>query len=932
MPEGLLQEAWKTETLQAVQTMFQMEEEEERKFERKERQEREQKQESRIAGLRQQYQVQIPSQSVWEEFAEKSKESVGARKRSIRSKMHGSRLRAKRKQAERVEAAKEVWKEILRRRKQELEAPEGCSTEDFQALMQYLTEDEKSNRLLLPGQMEESHLSEEQCAHLVRQYMELDLNVDLRTDQTVAAESLRLEEISGKTKAMFYLLNSHPELREQLPREEREDLQAKLELGKQIADYYELQKKVMTNVWYRNHYNSEISHRYQEGDTLEQKNLTLLLWQAEYLRSEEGMASDRSRIRRLMLYEENVNQENEAFTQNTRAILSREITVAEYGKNVTNIEDSPHAAYFRQHDVAGDPLRVRLKEEHYQVTGEQAAMGESFVRHLSNLPRWKAVQHMEAGEMQQMIENLIRSPEQMNDPEEIERCRQANLQGMRVFKEQIKKQMNYLKRKYGNGFPLLSAQELMDHLGEFENDFTNMQGLSEFVIYLKKLPGMFDESDPKDQEMDQWLDYYQSTLLVEAGARSLFNQGEHKTYSDYKRGVALQIIKTPVPRSHIVETSDQLHLDVRWGTAFDQNNMKLDELIKLMGPESASWFLDELREIYPQEELSKLTWNKLASETRNMSSDQATEHFINKEVVITDQMRHDWKEGGLDFGNASYFGVGTDDFPKINTVYREILDHPETWAEHGLTSEELVGEFRDHLARNGECKVFMATEDCYMEKILVMKAQAENLLGSAEGVMQTYLRQMVSSLQKKYSKHEKRKHDYTEQEMNPRFYDFAKFRERIGMWLVPEHQKVMREKVEPAIAEKHPDMEITVSGITLPVHAGVMTELLEDKKLKEGVKREEYERLIGICNQEFARATVMMSMINAFDSDAITPEAKEPLWTGVRRRVFFQFELANRHASCVDRIRELYQRLDEMTEIDREARAARRAGRTKKEN
>ena len=65
--------------------------------------------------------------------------------------MHGSRLRAKRKQAERVEAAKEVWKEILRRRKQELEAPEGCSTEDFQALMQYLTEDEKSNRLLLPG-------------------------------------------------------------------------------------------------------------------------------------------------------------------------------------------------------------------------------------------------------------------------------------------------------------------------------------------------------------------------------------------------------------------------------------------------------------------------------------------------------------------------------------------------------------------------------------------------------------------------------------------------------------------------------------------------------------------------------------------------------------------------------------------------------------
>ena len=89
---------------------------------------------------------------------------------------------------------------------------------------------------------------------------------------------------------------------------------------------------------------------------------------------------------------------------------------------------------------------------------------------------------------------------------------------MGQFKDLLKKQMNYLKRKYGNGLILLSPEELVQHGHEFKNDFTNMQGLERFIDYLKRLPGMFDPQDESDVEMERLYNYYLRCVAIDGAA------------------------------------------------------------------------------------------------------------------------------------------------------------------------------------------------------------------------------------------------------------------------------------------------------------------------------------------------------------------------------------------------------------------------------
>ncbi|MDE6960308.1 MAG: hypothetical protein K2P27_05545, partial [Lachnospiraceae bacterium] len=329
----------------------------------------------------------------------------------------------------------------------------------------------------------------------------------------------------------------------------------------------------MTNAYYRSHYNSEISWRYHESDTLEQKNLTVLLWQMERLRSGEAMTRSMALIEQLRDYAETTgNKEEQRDTRNIREALRGED--AEFGKNRWEIEDSRHAAYFRQFlpsETAGGetpPVYRRLVEEnHYQVTGMREAMSESFVRNIADLPRFRAVQHADPGFIRSMIENLAVRPADAKNAEEIQDCQQRNLEGMRQFKELLKKQMNYLKRKYGNGLPLISAEDLAAHGAEFANDFTNMQGLNAFVEYLKALPGMFDPEDESDQEMERLLVYYDRCTMREPLERRSLLAGilGSATFSDYKRRVAVGIFHEPKEMGKVIEASDCMHLDIRWG-------------------------------------------------------------------------------------------------------------------------------------------------------------------------------------------------------------------------------------------------------------------------------------------------------------------------------------------------------------------------------
>ncbi len=598
--------------------------------------------ESRIQAVRQGCQIIMPTVAFTtkgvsvqgETYARKSKESISAGKRKTRQGWKISALHQKEENARLAEASGDAWEATLtenRRKLLDSRPPQERAALEarVQKIGVFLTGNQAKDEELLRL----SENQEDMARVCKNRFMEMNLNFDLRTDRSFAQASPELEGVAQKVREMKRLLKQFPQIRESLSEDDRIDFDAKLEVAQDLANYYAIRKKVVTNARYRSHYNSEISYRYHESDTLEAKNLTMLLWQAENLKNKQGLSPSAEFLTRFQAYRETTQDKGEAEeTRAFKAILGEQ--ESESGKNDPRIEDSRHAAYFRELVGREDDAVVQRLERtnYYQVAGEQEAMGESFVRRMANLPRWRAVQHADPEYVRSMVENLAREPQNVNDTEEVESCRQANLKGMGQFKDLLKKQMNYLKRKYGNGLILLSPEELVQHGHEFKNDFTNMQGLERFIDYLKRLPGMFDPQDESDVEMERLYNYYLRCVAIDtvekSGVRGQSTGSQ--TYSDYKRRVALGIVEEERSAETVIQLSDTMHLDIRWGVAFDEADVKGAEIPAALSQQDMR---ERIKERTGEAGMAGgPDWHQMFPETEHLSREEAAKRFVEKDA------------------------------------------------------------------------------------------------------------------------------------------------------------------------------------------------------------------------------------------------------------------------------------------------------------
>ena len=592
--------------------------------------------ESRIRAVREGCRIVMPEMAFTrkgvsvegEVFAKRSNESISSGKRKMYRGWKRSALYQKEANARLAENGASAWEagraELLNNHPLlESEQMQGQA----QRIALFLTgEREKDEGLTQQVFAERQEAVARIC---VDRFMETSLNFDLRTDRSFGAASTELEGVAQKTREIRRLLEQFPQVRENLTEDQRIDLDAKLEVAQNLSSYYEIRKKIITNARYRSHYNSEISYRYHESDTLEAKNLTMLLWQAEQIKNSGRLSPAEDLQARFQAYRETTQDPGEA-EETIRAKKKLRAEDAEFGKNNARIENSRHANYFRELAESADQSIVqRLEQEpHYQVTGEPEAMSEAFVRKLANLPRWKAVQHARPEFVRSMVENLARKPQNAGDQVETAECRRANLEGMRQFKELLKKQLNYLERKYGNGLPLISPEELARHGREFAGDFTNMQGLGAFIDYLKKLPGMFDYEDESDLKMEQLFNYYDRLVMAEAGERKGFLAGSagNATYSDYKRRTAVEAVTDERSAEAVSRLSGTMHLDIRWDTVFDESDVKVEEIPAVLGQENIK---EKIGRMSAEDQGARM-WSRLFPETRRMTRPEAAMYFIEK--------------------------------------------------------------------------------------------------------------------------------------------------------------------------------------------------------------------------------------------------------------------------------------------------------------
>ncbi len=915
--------------LKGVQRMFEQQEERReedvyadmrRMFTREEEDRQQKIKEQRIRQIKENVQVSVPTETIQKEsFATGFKENISSTKRNVRSKLKGSRLYQKKLDAQKVEQAKEQWEQTIAKRKKALATDfEGYQNMDILSLSQYLTEDKEYNRTLFLAPAENGQLSDVQSEQIIRQFMELSVNVDLRNDTTVAKESTRLEELVGKTDAIKYLLRKHPEITEHMTEEKKEDLKVKIEMVEQVANYYQIQKKVMTNSYYRTHYNSEISYKYHEEDTLEQKNLTILLWQAECLRAKENVAGDNKHSRWLFNRKRIPNEQEKLFTEQTKELFKKHLSECEYGKTVAEFEDSRHADYFRQHNQEGDPVYERLKGLRYHIVNfDEIVMEDFFCRHMATMPRWKAIQHMSPEALRQMIEALTKTPTDTANPEEMEACKQANIQGLLLFKEQLAKQVQYLKKKYGNGFLLLTPQEIADHNAEFTNDFTNMQTLSYFVEFIRKLPkefGLYNEDSQEDQELFQLTNYYQIVSYAEGSQRNLYSV-EEGSYSTYKEEAAQDSIRSLHFEDLMAKSADTMHLDIRWDTLFDEHQVEFDELTRFIKYKPMKEIIKETNTEHP-------TWNMLIPETKEMTRKEAAAYFLEKECHITEEMMQQWRTEGLDFGAINYYGVGSDDFSKINQVYRNILQSEELQRAHGLTDPEVMAEFREHIRLNGEMQAFCKREIQYGVAAGTMLDRMDIVRGQTGGDTESLMAQLADDLNELMVEHVTRENNYRLHEGDTIYNAFNEFKAKHDFWLEPSHKEKMAQILKPEMEKQQKDVEVSISGITVQTFKEQerfqmrdMAALLEGKRLKEGVSPEKFQETLEKYNQEFAKERILYKMREAYSGDVDSPEEHDPLWNHVpSRRMFFQFDICIRHRSCDEQKEALYYQLENMVE------------------
>ena len=873
---------------------------------------RRQQRELRTQQIIQQSRIIMPQKTIVNRsLPQVSTEIKSAAKRRTRAKMPLSALRRKRLNAEQVENAREQWNEALKKRKLAAEVDLGAmSFLEQNAIYQFLTEDDNQNRYMLNNINNGPHFEARVGQECFRQFMDLDLNLDLSDDTTFAAQSLRMEEISGKTEAMKLLMNTRPDFLSNLTEDEKEDLNTKLDIASKVSSYYQIQRKVITNPYYRTHYQKEISVRYNEGDTLEQKNLVILQQQAEYCRTRETLAGVDEQRKMLEFTERRMEGEN---TEEERQFFQRHMSQVEYGKNNTAIEDSVHAEFFRQHNQPGDPVYERLSHGNYRVSGMDVEMSESFVRHLSNLPRWKVVQNTPLPQIDAMIQNLVRQPAADADPAQVEECKQSNLEGIRQFKELMRRQMGYLKRKYGNGFLLLSPREIEQHTAEFENDFTNMQGLSELISYMKKLPGMFREDDPFDRELERLVSFFQNGCMAEGMARNFFagDPGGVPTYADYKLRAACLSVTSQATVQQEIEMSDSMHLDIRWDTGFE---ISFEDIKGHLLGLNVSRLRDELSRLYSPEQASRLSWEMLFIETRGKSRRQLAQDMVDKgmEEVIR-QNRQQWREGGFSFGGITYPGLGTDDFVTLNDLYRRIGADETIQAQYGITTPEIQAEFQDFLRQCEDAGEAIRTTEAYADKAIEMRDGLYRDSRGSNHVTVALCRQLAEDIGRVADRYIEQNRQYRTGEGSDIFTRFIQFRERIGMWTFPEHKEVMENTVEPEIARQAPEVSLTISGIEARTFDGPAAEELRGKKLKEGADPEGFRQALAEYNQEYARFRVLKRIVDAGETDS--GQESEPLWHAVaHKRGFFQFDVYNRLSTCYNRWNAVLNRMKDMTE------------------
>ena len=353
---------------------------------------------------------------------------------------------------------------------------------------------------------------------VVKAVLSADLsNIDISTDKAIIDNAKRFADLSELARATEYLKFRHKDVFDSMP----EDLKAKFETQRinitRFGVYYELKKSVLTDDYYRDHKDSEISLNADKNTTKEQKRLIFKMHACDNMIMTANLCNGRE-YKFVKLKAKPNASGNDHFDSNVLKL--RKDTAGEFAKTSFPYQGTVHAAYFNDLETKpeyAEKLQL-LAVGNYKVAGEKKSSKEYLFRSIGIMANLKEIQEMKLDDVKALVDDLTAVPE--NDaPEAVETAKQRNLKGLLKIKGIAYRQMLYLKEKYGNNEYYSDPDEVDKHSMQRAKDWVWMCDVTNGLLdYLDEL-GMIDHKNQDDIELMKLKDSHSiSTYAISCNA------------------------------------------------------------------------------------------------------------------------------------------------------------------------------------------------------------------------------------------------------------------------------------------------------------------------------------------------------------------------------------------------------------------------------
>ncbi len=202
--------------------------------------------------------------------------------RAKKRKTSGTELKLKQENASRIEKAQQKLKTDMDKRSTAVAKELRVSKEDVSAIASFYGSSKTENLRLARSWMSRGNRPKEMFLNIMNAFLQNSFDgLDLSSDKQLAKNAERMERISAQYDVVLNMLSDYRDLYDKLSEESRKLVDKKIGEANGIINYYRLMRTVITNPYYRDHENRELTMKKNDRDTNQQKQLVRQLWLAK---------------------------------------------------------------------------------------------------------------------------------------------------------------------------------------------------------------------------------------------------------------------------------------------------------------------------------------------------------------------------------------------------------------------------------------------------------------------------------------------------------------------------------------------------------------------------------------------------------------------------------------------------------------------------